>query len=873
MKILLILLTSILILHTTPFVTAQTKNMCTTPLEYFGFKPGSDRNLFTYEELISYLKKLDSQSDRIQMRRTGTSPLGKPIYICFISAADNISNLDHLQQINRSLAIDPDLTDGELQKHVRDGRVFVLSTLSMHSGEVGPSQAAPEIACRLAVTENPDTLGWLENTVLMLIPCHNPDGMDMVVEHYKKYKGTPEEGASMPGVYHKYVGHDNNRDFVTLSQSDTRAIARIYNLDWYPQVMVEKHQMGSTGPRYYVPPPHDPIAENIDARIWNWIGIFGAGMQKDMTADGLTGIAQHYLFDDYWPGSTETCIWKNVIGFLTEAASVHYASPLFIEPTELTVRGKGLSEYKKSINMPLPWEGGWWRLSDIIDYEISSTMSILKTASLNHDKILEFRNEICRLEVEKGRTEAPFYYILPANQHDKSAFYGLITLLLEHGLKIFKLTDEIYIDGRLYQAGDVVVPLAQPFRAFVKEVLEKQKFPVRHYTPDGEMIKPYDITSWSLPLHRGVRVVEIREQIDIPSAGLVVLEGPLSDPVNPPDSNGVFIFSSAHNESYRAAFTAHGHGLEVRRMRGDVDVDGTRYPAGSFIVSVDNRSNRLIDSLTVAPGFSAGGIDADTEAVPFPKIALVETWFHDMDAGWTRFVFDTYGIPFTVLRPDELAEKKLSRSFDVLIFPDVRKSILMEGKWKSGDQYYISSYPKEYTKGMGKEGLERVISFLHEGGHIIAWGESAELFTETLTIKHSEKENEEFQLPVKNVGDALAEKGLYVPGSLLRVELPYKHPLCYGMQKESGIFFRGKPVFTTSIPHFDMDRRVIARFPEEDITMSGYAEKEELLGRKAAMVWIKKGEGQLTLFAFRPQFRASTQATYKLLFNALLLNR
>jgi len=76
--------------------------------------------------------------------------------------------------------------------------------------------------------------------------------------------------------------------------------------------------------------------------------------------DGLTGISQHYLFDDYWPGSTETCLWKNVIGMLSEAASVKYAKPIYVEPNELKGYGKGLADYKKSINMPLPWPGGWW---------------------------------------------------------------------------------------------------------------------------------------------------------------------------------------------------------------------------------------------------------------------------------------------------------------------------------------------------------------------------------------------------------------------------------------------------------------------------------------------------------------------------------
>ena len=332
----------------------QTETKLQSPEDYFGFKPGADRMLFTYEQLISYLQKIDEQSDKIKLVDIGKSPMGRPMYIAFLSSAENIARLDELKEINKKLALDADLSKTERAQLIKNGKVFVLGTLSMHSGEVGPAQASPLIAYELITSKDEDVLKWLDDAVYMMVPNHNPDGMDMIVENYLKYKGTKYEGSSMPGVYHKYVGHDNNRDFITLSQSDNAAIAAIYNLTWYPQVMVEKHQMGSTGIRYFVAPPHDPIAENVDAGIWNWVGLFGSNLVKDMTKDGLKGVGQHTIFDMYWPGSTETALWKNVIGLLTEGASAKTASPIFIEPNELSVGGKGLSEYKKSINMPEP---------------------------------------------------------------------------------------------------------------------------------------------------------------------------------------------------------------------------------------------------------------------------------------------------------------------------------------------------------------------------------------------------------------------------------------------------------------------------------------------------------------------------------------
>ncbi len=856
---------------------AQSTSSFQTPKEFFGFKPGEDGMLFTYEELISYLQILVEASPRLKLVEIGKTPMERPMYIAFISSAENISSLDKLQNINRELALNPYLTEDQREIYFNEGKVFVLGTLSMHSGEVGPSQAAALIAYDLATTNDPKKIDFLKNSVYMMVPCHNPDGMDMIVEHYKKYKGTKYDGSSMPGVYHKYVGHDNNRDFVTLTQEDTRAIARIYNQDWFPQVMVEKHQMGSTGPRYFVPPPHDPIAENVDAGIWNWVGIFGSNLITDMTGAGLKGVSQHYLFDEYWPGSTGTCMWKNVIGFLTESASTKYATPIYVEPNELNVHGKGLSEYEISINMPEPWEGGWWRLSDIVEYEIVSTISILETAAANRQEILKYRNDLCKKEVERGNTKPPYYYILPKQQHDKSEFIELVNLLDEHGVEVYFLKNNIEINDRVFGDGDVVIPLAQPFRPFIKEVMEKQKYPVRHYTPNGEIIKPYDITSWSLPLHKGVTAVEINEKVIIPLSDLERVTAPLSIKMEPGFEPTAFLFSANNNESYKAAFIAIANGLKVERLINQVEITGDVIPAGSFLISLETNdreaADNLIGKLNVDPIYLRDYSNFELEKLYMPRIALIESNFHDMDAGWTRYIFDAYYIPYTVIKPGDCEKTDFVKNYDVVVFPNEDKSILMEGKYKWEDTYYVTNYPPEFTKGIGAEGFNNLMSFLDEGGIIISWGNSTELFIGPLSIKHGEDDKEEFQLPVRDVSKKLKKDGLYVAGSLVNIKITPGNPVTYGMEKKIGVFFRGKPVFTTSLPRFDMDRRVIATFPKEDILLSGYAENEQKLKNKTAAVWLKKGKGQLVLFGFNPQFRGSTNVSFKLLFNSLLLQK
>lgn len=863
----------LLALHASLFTFSQIQS----PKDHFGFEPGEDRMLFSYEQLVGYLQQLDEASTMVKMVEIGRSPMDKPMYICFISSEENINRLDELREINRKLALDPDLTDEEQQQLVKDGKVFLLATLSMHSTEVAPSQAAPTIAYELITHSALNTQhSTLNEVVFMMVPCHNPDGMNMIVENYNKYKGTKYEGSSMPGVYHKYVGHDNNRDFISLSQSDTRAIAAIYNKDWFPQVMVEKHQMGANGVRYFVPPPHDPIAENVDAGIFTWIGLFGSNMINDMTARGLKGITQRYLFDDYWPGSTETCIWKNVIGMLTEGASANIASPVYVEPNELAVWGKGLSEYKKSINMPVPWPGGWWRLSDLVEYEKASTYSMIRTAAQHKQEILKFRNDICRREVTKGKTQPPFYYIIPRKQHDESEMVRMVNLLMEHGVTIFEITETAKAGDHICHAGDLAVPLAQPFRAFIKEVLESQEYPLRHYTPGGEMIRPYDITSWSLPLHNGVEVKEVTVKADGLGDKLKEITGQYTLKEGLRSDFWGLAFPGEWNESFKAAFYAKSLGFQVDRLINSFIHNGRKIQEGSFIVyggsARQDMLGKLYAELGAEPVYLEDRPDFVSVTFNIPRIALVETFRHDMDAGWTRFLFDTYHIPFTVVKPVDFEKADLTANYDVVVFPSANKDILKEGKQKTeGGDYYISNYPPEYTKGMGEKGFENLMNFLDKGGMIVSWGTSTELFTGTLKIKRSEKETEEFRLPFRNIASDLKE--LYVPGAFLTVDITQGHSLSYGMPEKSGVFYRGNPVFNTSLPNFDMDRRVISRFPEKDILLSGYIEKEELLSGKPNMIWMKKGKGQLVLFAFNPQFRASTAASYKLLFNSLLLDR
>jgi hypothetical protein len=634
--------------------------------------------------------------------------------------------------------------------------------------------------------------------------------------------------------------------------------------------------MGSTGPRYFVPPNHDPIAENVDEGLWNWSAVFGSNLSRDMAADGLSGVASHWLFDDYWPGSTETSHWKNIISFLTEAASCRTATPIFVEPTELSVRGKGLSEYKKGVNLPDPWPGGTWSLGDIVTYELSSMESILATAARHRVEILEYRNDLCRKEVEKGLSEAPYYFVLPSSQPDPGELIALVALLESHGIEVDRLKGDVVVGDLHFAAGDLVVRLSQPYRAFVKEVMESQRYPERHYTPDGELIRPYDITSWSLPLHMGVRSIEVDQRSE-KLEGLLepVSADALIVKVNLPDELWAVAYPSSSNQSYRAVFAALAAGFEVGRLSHPFGPEGDQLPGGSFVILAGrgsrNELQAIVDRSTIPPRVFDGEMTVARLPVRLPRIGLVETYFHDMDAGWTRYFFDSYGITYRVLHPEDFDTVQLASDFDVIVFPDADIDVLTKGKHKWGDRYVTNDYPPQFRKPISKSGLGKLTEFITGGGTVVAWGESTAVFTNGLASPSGDEEADTIELPVRDIGDDLEKEGVFVPGAFLAVDFVSDHPLTWGMPPHGGAFSHGTPVFATSIPVLDTDRRVIALYPDGELLLSGFIEGESELRNRVVAVWLRAGKGQLALFGFGPQYRGSTPVTFKLVFNALLL--
>ncbi len=318
-------------------VPAAAQSSITTPAEFFGHELGADNVLARWDRIVEYFGVLAGQSDRLHVMNMGPSTQGHPFLLVVISSPDNLSNLDRIAEISRTLADPRGHSEAEIQALVGEGRAVVAQTLGLHSTEVAGAQSGPAIAYDMVSRDDEETRRILDETVMLLFPNINPDGQIMVTDWYRETVGTDYEGTNLPFLYHVYAGHDNNRDGDYLNLVESEYIAQVLYREWKPQAYVDHHQMGSWGARMYVPPYSEPIRPGADPLQWRELSWYGSHIAYKLEEAGISGIlnaGQYPGWGHYgWHWITP---FHNITGMLTESASARLASPLFIHPDQLS---------------------------------------------------------------------------------------------------------------------------------------------------------------------------------------------------------------------------------------------------------------------------------------------------------------------------------------------------------------------------------------------------------------------------------------------------------------------------------------------------------------------------------------------------------
>ena len=829
------------------------------PEAFLGFPVGADRKVADYGQIGRYFEALARASDRVELDTLGRTTLGRPLLMAVISSPANLREQERWRGLARRLADPRGLPAEEAERLVSEGKVILLVTCSIHSTEIGASQMSMEWAHSLATSTDPKVRGWLDDVVLLLVPSLNPDGTDLVVDWYRRYLGTPYEGGRMPWLYHHFAGHDDNRDWFMLDLTETRQLNRVLHHDWFPQVFLDEHQMGMTSPRIFVPPYADPQTPQVHPLQWRLSDVAGTGMALRLEEAQKSGVIHSYLFDAYWPGGTKnTACLKNVIGLLTEVASCRIATPVYVDANELAGGVKGLPDYQAQVNFPNPWPGGWWHLRDVVDYELIASNSLLETCSRYREDILRSCLEMGRDAVRRGSSEAPWAYVIPPAQRDPAAARQLVEILRENGLEASRADEDFLAsDGRRYPAGSVVFLAAQPYRPFLLEMMERQRYPeVRESPETKDIYEPYDVTAWTLPLMMGVDWIRVDQPSEVRLSRLEGAPWP-AEPFRGA-AKACAVLPASSNASVNLVNRLLARGVRVERALEAFRADGRAFAPGDFLVPgaalADVRDPVLSPvGLTPWPAVRHATLKS-------PRIGLYKAWLPEADEGWTRFVLEQYGFRYTSLDNAAMKARGLRARFDVIVLPNLSREQILDGRRKAEDgQAYFEPLPPPYDGGIGKDGVANLKAFVEEGGTLVCLSASSALPIE------------EFNLPVRD-GVAKARPAEFaLPGTLVNLIVDPTHPLGFGMPERCVAFCTGGPVFTTSPPGAGTGRAVVARYPEHEdqVVASGWARGAALMANRAAVVEAGLGRGHVVLLGPRVQHRAQMVGTYRLLFNAL----
>jgi hypothetical protein len=499
------LTTLLLLCLSLPALRAQT---IPTPEEHFGFALGADRKLADWSQLTSWYQLLATRSPRVRLDTLGKTTEGRPFIMVIVTSAANQQHLDQLHAIQLKLADPRQIQSAaELAGLIDSGKTVVLVTHSIHATEVGGAQMAARLLYRLATSNDADVREILDNDILLDIPSLNPDGLDMVVDWYRKYVGTQYEGGPLPMLYHFYVGHDNNRDWYAFTQVETQLTVTKAHNAWHPEIVHDIHQMGSTGPRIFFPPYLDPWEPNVDPLLTAAVNQLGTWMAAYGLERGEQGVLLHGVYDAFTPARA----YQHYHGgarILSEAASARIATPITITEDELK-GGRGQDATERAWNFPVVWPGGEWHLSDIVTYQENAVMALLTNAARNRTYWLKNFYEINQKAVDRW-PRWPAAWVLPPDSGNVG-LTAVLRILTMGDVEVHRVLTGFHAADRTVPAGSYVVPMNQPYASFAQALLARQHYPDLRLYPGGPPQPPYDVTAQTLPLLMGVDAFPVQQ--------------------------------------------------------------------------------------------------------------------------------------------------------------------------------------------------------------------------------------------------------------------------------------------------------------------------------------------------------------------------
>ncbi len=877
----------------------------TPPEKAFAQPVGSDYFLADYTAYEAYLKTLAAQSDRMKLVDIGKTEEGRTQWMAVVSSPANLAKLDRLKEISRKLAKAEGVSKEEAAKLAAEGKAVVWIDAGLHATETITSQGQIQVLYRMLSAKDPETLRLLDDCVI-LFAQDNPDGMELVSDWYMRNADPKKrEFNSLPRLYQKYVGHDNNRDSFMSAMAETTNVNKQLFREWYPQIVYNQHQTGPNGMVVFVPPFRDPFNFNYDPLVMTELQEVGMAMHSRLVAEDKPGSgARSAAPYSTWHNGMERSVayFHNSIGLLTEIIGGPTPTTVNLVP-ELQLPGN---------DRPAPIAPRVWRLQDSLDYQMTMNLAVIDYAARNRERLLFNIWKMGDNSIKRGSTDSwtttptrvealaaagkgkpgpygaaidpslyktvlqtpesrdPRAYVIPADQADMPTAVAFLNALIKTGVDVDKADKAFTISGKTYPAGSYVVRTAQAYRPHILDMFEPQDHPHDLEYPGGPPKAPYDVTGYTLAYQMGIKFDRILDGFDAPTSRMPDLIKVAPGSVKGSGGAG-WLVSHETNASFTLTNRLLKAGAKVYWVKDGAKAGKTAFGPGAIFIPASSVAKAVIDKGVKDLGIDAyavgGKPSGATIALKPIRIGLVDVYGGSMPSGWNRWMFEQFEATFQVVYPQRLDAGDIKKDFDVLVFPD--GVVPGEGGRSrgGGSQPKPEEIPAEYRAWLGRftddKTLPQVADFVKGGGTVVAIGGSTRLATalgapiQLATVKTENGQTKPY-----------TTSELYIPGSVLRAKVDPKQPLAYGAGQQVDVFFDRSPAFTVKPDVKGVSR--VAWFDSDKPLRSGWAVGQEKLKDSTAMLDIDLGKGKI--FAFGPEItqRAQSWGTFKFLFNGLL---
>ncbi len=894
-KIILVLIVALL---SQSFLMAQT---VPSPKSHFGFNIGDNYQLATFTQTEAYLKKLAAVSKKVKLQVIGKTEEGRNHYMVIVSDPSNLANLEKYKSISQKLAHAEDLSVAEATQMANEGKAVVWIDGGLHATEVTGIHQWIESLYQLITRTDEETKRILKSTIILFVHA-NPDGQELVSNWYMRNSDTLKRStSSLPRLYQKYIGHDNNRDFYMTNMQESKNMSRQQYIEWMPQVLYNHHQTGPPGTVVAGPPYRDPFNYVYDPLLVTGIDALGAAMSSRLNAESKPGYTMKSgsVYSTWWNGGLRTtAYYHNIIGLLTEIIGNPTPSNIPLVPQRLIPNSA----------TPYPITPQKWYFRNSIDYSVSLNYAVLNYAARYREELLLNIYKMGRHSIEAGskdnwtlyskRSDAvaellktekltgnidsfqttlfnKVYknpanrdargYIVTANQ--TTTAIDFINILIQSGIKVEKANANFSVAGKNYPAGSYIVKTNQAFRPHVIDMFEPQDHPNDFQYPGGPPVRPYDAAGWTPAFTMGIEFDRVLDDFNGPFETIPygLIQKPMGK-INASATVAGYSFSTKENAAYYAINTLLAMGVEVYKNKDQY------YVAAN---TANKKLQETIESLSAEKGIIFNGVTAKptnmNDKVMPQRIALWDKYGGSMSSGWVRWIFEKYNFPFQLIFAKEIDASNLKDKYDVILFVE---GAIPSLKPEAGNGYEekepkAEDVPEIYQATLGKITAEKSIpalnKFLQEGGTIITIGSSANLaYHLNVPVRNALVEM------VAGKEKSLPGEKFYIPGSVMQITLDNEYKANWGMNKNADVYFSASPVFKL-LPDAIARKEVVplAWYASDKTLRSGWAFGQSYLQDGIAAFEAKVGNGKLFVYGPEITFRGQTHSNYKMLFNQL----